>query len=115
MAEALSRLMPNADCRVILVIRHRQSGFDYTTWGFPGQVAPNITPDRTTGIGNWTDDMLARAIREGVGHDGHLLDPQVMPYEFYRSMSDEDLASIIVYLRSIPPVRNALTHSRPPR
>lgn len=84
------------------------SGFDYTTWGYPGQVAPNITPDRTTGIGNWTDDMLARAIREGVGHDGHLLDPQVMQYEFLRSMSDEDLASIIVYLRSIPPVRNAL-------
>jgi mono/diheme cytochrome c family protein len=92
------------------------SGFDLTPWGYPGQVAPNITPDHATGAGNWTDDMLARAIREGAGHDGHLLDPQAMPYEFYRSMSDEDLASIIVYLRSIPPVRNALppyaTHNK---
>jgi mono/diheme cytochrome c family protein len=52
--------------------------------------------------------MLARAIREGVRHDGHLIDPTIMPYEFYHSMSDEDLASIIVYLRSIPPIRNAL-------
>jgi hypothetical protein len=69
----------------------------------PGVVAANLTPDRETGIGNWTDDMLARAIREGVGHDGRLLHPTIMPYEFYRSMSDEDLASIIVYLRSIPP------------
>ena len=64
--------------------------------------------DRETGIGNWTDDMLARAIREGVRHDGQLIDPNKMPYEFYRSMSDEDLASIIVYLRSIPPIRNTL-------
>ena len=84
------------------------SGFDYTGWGYPGQVAPNITRDRDTGIGNWTDDMLARAIREGVGHDGHMLDPRVMPYEFHRFMSDEDVASIIVYLRSIPPIRNSL-------
>ncbi len=78
----------------------------------PGVVAANLTPDRETGIGTWTDDMLARAIREGVGHDGRLLHPTVMPYEFYRSMSDEDLASVIVYLRSIPPIRNALPASR---
>jgi mono/diheme cytochrome c family protein len=77
-----------------------------------GLVAANLTSDRETGIGNWTDDMLARAIREGVRHDGHLLDPTVMPYEFYRSMSDEDLASVIVYLRSLRPIRNALPPMR---
>ena len=87
------------------------SGIDYGFWGFPGEVAPNLTPDRETGIGNWTDDMLARAIREGVAHDGHLLNQTIMPYEFYQSMSDEDLASIIVYLRFLPPIRNTL----PPR
>ena len=84
------------------------SGFDNASLGFPGQVAPNITPDNETGAGLWTDDMLARAIREGVGHDGHFLDPAAMPYEFYRLMSDEDLASIVVLLRSIPPVKNPL-------
>jgi mono/diheme cytochrome c family protein len=78
----------------------------------PRVVAANLTPDRETGIGNWTDDMLARAIREGVGHDGRLLDPTEMPYEFYRLMSDEDLASVIVYLRSIPAIRNALPASK---
>lgn len=76
-------------------------------------MAPNLTPDRETGIGDWTDDMLARAIREGVAHDGHLLDPTIMPYEFYRSMSDEDLASIIVYLRSLPAIPNALPPMKP--
>jgi mono/diheme cytochrome c family protein len=78
----------------------------------PGAVAANLTADRETGIGNWTDDMLARAIREGVSHVGRLIDPTIMPYEFYRSMADEDLASVIVYLRSIPPIRNALPASR---
>jgi mono/diheme cytochrome c family protein len=74
----------------------------------PGRiVAPNITPDPETGAGTWTDDQLARAIREGIGHDGRTLFP-IMPYPHYHSMSDEDLASVIVYIRSLPPVRNAL-------
>jgi len=74
----------------------------------PGKVfAPNLTPDKDTGAGNWTDDMLARGIREGVGHDGRALFG-IMPYAHYRNMPDEDLASIIVYLRSLPAVRNAV-------
>jgi mono/diheme cytochrome c family protein len=73
----------------------------------PWVVAPNITPDKETGAGNWTDDTLARSIREGVGHDGRALLP-IMPYPHYRSMSDEDIASVIVYIRSLPPVRNQL-------
>jgi mono/diheme cytochrome c family protein len=73
--------------------------------GFPGQVtAPNITPDPETGAGTWTDDQLARAIREGVGHDGRALFP-FMPYLDYRTLSDEDLASIVVYVRSLKPIR----------
>jgi len=74
----------------------------------PGRVvAPNITSDQTTGAGSWTDDQLARAIREGIGHDGRPLFP-MMPYEHYRKMSDEDLASLVVYIRTLPAVRNAL-------
>jgi mono/diheme cytochrome c family protein len=78
---------------------------------FPGRlVAPNISPDLETGAGRWTDDMIARAIREGTGHDGRALFP-LMPYSNYREMPDEDLASVVVYLRSIPPVKNALPKS----
>lgn len=74
----------------------------------PGRiVAPNLTPDKETGAGNWTDDQLARAIREGIGHDGRALFP-MMPYTHFRAMSDEDLASVIVFLRSLPPVRHEL-------
>ena len=66
--------------------------------------SPNITPDRETGAGAWSDDTLARAIREGIGHDGRALFP-LMPYQNYRRMSDEDLASVIVYVRTLAPIR----------
>jgi mono/diheme cytochrome c family protein len=74
----------------------------------PGKVyPPNLTPDKETGAGNWTDDQLARAIREGIGNDGRALFP-FMPYENFRYLSDEDLASVIVYLRSLAPVRHVV-------
>jgi mono/diheme cytochrome c family protein len=83
------------------------SGHIWADQDLPWLVAPNITPDKETGAGNWSDDALARAIREGIGHDGRTLFP-IMPYPHYREMSDEDLASVIVYLRSVPPVRSQL-------
>lgn len=84
------------------------SGQIFPIPNFPGTlVASNITPDPETGVGQWTDDELARAIREGVDREGHTLFP-MMPYSHYRGMSDEDLASVVVYLRSLPAVRNPL-------
>lgn len=74
----------------------------------PGRiVVPNLTPDTETGSGNWTDDQLARAIREGIGHDGRTLFP-AMPYQNFREMSDEDVASVVVFLRSLPPIHHEL-------
>ena len=74
----------------------------------PGKIiAPNLTPDKETGAGTWTDDMFARAIREGIGHDGRALFP-LMPYQNFREFSDEDIASLVVYLRSLPPVHHEL-------
>ncbi|HYF08717.1 MAG TPA: cytochrome c [Acetobacteraceae bacterium] len=74
-------------------------------------VASNITPDRETGIGNWTDAQLGRAIREGIRPDGSLIGPP-MPFEFYRDISDSDLAAMIAYLRSLPAVSNRVERSR---
>src|ERR1700693_560651 len=70
-------------------------------------VAPNITSDPETGIGKWSDDAIARAIREGIAADGHALFP-IMPYELFRHLSDEDVASIVIFLRSLPPVHSEL-------
>ncbi|MGO9643041.1 MAG: c-type cytochrome [Candidatus Acidiferrales bacterium] len=88
------------------------SGEHMDLGGLPGTVySPNLTPDPETGSGNWTDDQIARAIREGIGHDGRTLFP-LMPYQHFKSMSDEDLASVVVFLRSLPPVRNPLPQTQ---
>jgi mono/diheme cytochrome c family protein len=73
-------------------------------------VAPNITPDRATGIGTWTDDQIVRAIREGVRPDGTIVGPP-MPVELYRGLSDTDVRAIVAYLRSVKPVANKVAKS----
>ena len=73
--------------------------------GFPGiLVVPNITPDPETGLGAWSDGEILRAFREGIGRDGRALFP-LMPYPYYRHMSDEDAEAMVAYLRSLPPVK----------
>jgi mono/diheme cytochrome c family protein len=71
------------------------------------KVAPNLTPDRETGAGTWSDADFVRAIREGVSHDGRKLS-LAMPYDYYSVMTDDDVASVIASLRSLPVVRNPL-------
>lgn len=73
----------------------------------------NYGTDKETGAGTWTDDMLGRAIREGVGHDGRVLYWQ-MPSSTFRNLSDEELASVVVYLRSIPAMRHVVPPSKFP-
>lgn len=73
-------------------------------------VARNITPDRETGIGGWSDAAIVRAIREGVRPDGRVLGPP-MPFTLYRDLADEDVAAIVAYLRTVPPVRNEVERS----
>jgi mono/diheme cytochrome c family protein len=80
--------------------------------GLPGVVAPrNITPDKETGLGNWTDGEKIRAIREGISRDGTALFP-MMGYERFRHMSDEDVYSLVAYLNTLPPVRNPVPRSK---
>jgi len=74
-------------------------------------VASNITPDAETGVGKWTDAQLALAIREGVRPDKSIIGPP-MPIEFYRKMSDSDVAAVIAYLRAQPAVKNAVPASK---
>ena len=71
---------------------------------------PNITQDRDTGIGAWTDAQIALAIREGKRPDGRVIGPP-MPIELYRHTADHDLAAIVAYLRTIRPVRNEVAKS----
>jgi mono/diheme cytochrome c family protein len=69
----------------------------------PPVYAANITPDPETGIGKWSDEEVARAIRDSIDRDG-----RAFPGKFHVSgnnLSGEDLASVVVYLRTVPAVR----------
>ena len=66
-------------------------------------VAPNISPDLEYGAGKWKDADFVHALRQGIGHDGRTLFP-LMPYSYFRNLSDEDLAAVVVYERSLAPV-----------
>jgi mono/diheme cytochrome c family protein len=72
--------------------------------GSPGSIAANITSDPAAGIGGWTDPEIARAVTEGIGRDGRKLRPP-MAYGFYAGLKQADLADIIAWLRTVPPLQ----------
>jgi mono/diheme cytochrome c family protein len=74
--------------------------------GFGIFYVKNITPDVETGIGRWTDGEIVRAVREGIGKDGHAF--FIMPSRAFNKMSDDDAFAIAAYLKSLPPVKNPL-------
>lgn len=63
----------------------------------------NISPDKETGVGGWSDEALGAAIVAGVGRDGQLA--PVMPSDSYRALTKDDLDAIISFLRAAAPVR----------
>jgi mono/diheme cytochrome c family protein len=68
--------------------------------------SPNITPDKRTGIGDWTDGDFVRALHEGISRDGKHLYP-AFPYPSYTLMTRDDALAIKTYLFSLKPIRNA--------
>jgi mono/diheme cytochrome c family protein len=76
-------------------------------------VAPNITPDRETGIGAWTDREFADAMRRGIGRGGAHLYP-AMPYPAYTIMTDQDIADLRAYLATIQPASHKVVANQLP-
>jgi mono/diheme cytochrome c family protein len=66
--------------------------------------ATNITADKETGLGSWSDEEILIAMTKGIRPNGERLLP-VMPYEAYSGMAENDLKALIAYLRTLKPVR----------
>ena len=66
---------------------------------------PNLTPDKETGLGNWTDEQILTALQKGARPDGRMLAP-IMPWHAFANLTAEDAKGIVAYLRSLPPVKN---------
>ena len=71
----------------------------------------NITPDKETGIGTWSDEQIIRAIRQGIDDEGKIIFPP-MPVPTYNNMSDDDVKAIVAYLHTIPAVHNEVPQSK---
>jgi mono/diheme cytochrome c family protein len=70
-------------------------------------VSPNITPDRETGIGAWTDDEFVNALTKGTGRNGTLLYP-AMPFTYLTKVTRQDALAIRAYLNTVAAARNAV-------
>ncbi|YBV94253.1 cytochrome c (plasmid) [Phyllobacteriaceae bacterium JZ32] len=75
-------------------------------------VGPNITPDRETGIGAWTDNQFVQAMREGIAPRGHLY--PAMPYPAFAKVNREDILAIRAFLNTLEPVKNAIEPNQLP-
>lgn len=87
-----------------------------TAWAGPWGISytKNLTPDKNTGIGSWSEETFIKAIRTGkhMGVARPILPP--MPWEVYSQMSDADLKAIYAYLRTIPAIENPTPDPVPP-
>jgi cytochrome c553 len=87
-----------------------------TAWTGPWGVSfsTNLTPDRNTGIGLWTEQMFIDTIRKGKhgGTGRDILPP--MPWTGYAKLTDADLKAIFAYLKSIPAITNRVPQPLPP-
>jgi mono/diheme cytochrome c family protein len=91
--------------------------FTMTAWSGPWGVSysANITPDRPTGLGDWSEDNFVKAIRTGqhMGNGRPILPP--MPIPPLQTLNDTDLRAMFAYLRTVPPIQNRVPGPVPPQ
>ncbi|WP_132254567.1 c-type cytochrome [Methylobacterium segetis] len=76
-------------------------------------MTPNLTPDKETGLGNWTEEEFYRAFHDGIGKDGSYLYP-AFPFAWYTKVTRDDVKAIYAYLQSLEPVSNPRKSSEIP-
>jgi len=81
--------------------------------GFGTYITMNLTPDKATGVGNWSDEDLMRVWRNGIAPDGHQVPGHLMPWPAFSHWSDEDVHAVIVYLRHTTPIAHAIQKPDP--
>ncbi|SMO49630.1 c-type cytochrome [Solitalea koreensis] len=94
------------------------ASLDMTSFAGPWGISytANLTPDTTTGIGAWTEEVFIATLRTGkhLGQAGgrQVLPP--MPWNYVNQMTDDDLKAVYAYLRSLPPIQNQVPGPVPP-
>jgi mono/diheme cytochrome c family protein len=83
-------------------------GQQWTATPFGDFVSYNLTSDKETGLGGWTDDQIKAVLTRGVRPDGSRMLPYPMPWPSYASLTPSDLNAVVAYLRTIPPIANRI-------
>ncbi len=93
-------------------------GATFTAFKLPfGTVySANLTPDKETGLGNWTEELFIKAMRTGMhlGAEGRPILPP-MPWPEFRNFTDDDLKAIFAFLKTVPPVHNPVADPKVPK
>jgi hypothetical protein len=108
--DSATKINPKTDLALI--------GGDFTSFTLPFGIvySQNLTPDKETGLGNWTEEMFVKAIRTGMhmGAEGRPILPP-MPWPEFRTMTDDDLKAVFAFLRTIPAIHNPVADPKVPK
>jgi len=108
--DSATKINPKTDLALI--------GGDFTSFTLPFGIvhSANLTPDKETGLGNWTEEMFVKAIRTGMhlGAEGRPVLPP-MPWPDIRNMTDDDLKAVFAFLKTIPAVHNPVSDPKVPK
>jgi hypothetical protein len=108
--DSATKINPKTDLALI--------GGDFTSFTLPFGIvySANLTPDKETGLGNWTEEMFIKALRTGMhlGAEGRPILPP-MPWPEFRNFTDEDLKAIFAFLKSIPAIHNPVSDPKVPK
>jgi hypothetical protein len=109
-ADSATKINPKTDLALI--------GGDFTSFTLPFGVvySANLTPDKETGLGNWTEEVFVKAIKTGMhlGAEGRPILPP-MPWPDFRNMTDDDLKAVFAFLKSIPAIHNPVADPKVPK
>jgi mono/diheme cytochrome c family protein len=89
-------------------------GLTFDLYPFGKYTSRNLTSDKETGLGNWTDQEIERAFTQGIARDGRKFLPFPMPWTAFASMKEEDKDAIVAYLRTVPAVHHKIPDPEKP-
>ncbi len=89
-------------------------GQRWDLYPFDNVISYNLTSDKETGLGSWTDDQVKTFLTKGIRRNGTRMLPYPMPWPAFASLKEDDLNAIVAYLRTIPPVSNKIPEPQSP-
>jgi len=89
-------------------------GLTFELYPFGNYTSRNLTSDKETGLGNWTDQEIKRAFTQGIARDGRKFLPFPMPWASFASLKEEDQDAIVAYLRTLPAIHHKIPDPEKP-